>query len=117
MIAGKVMMDRNAPDGLRLRGSWAAWSPQSRGPCHSSSSARDLPYGREGDAGGLLPDLQSLSWLGLFDEVGLRKAGVVSGVAADVGSGTHYSQLQTLNEAYKVLQLRGQALHPLSAFH
>jgi guanine deaminase len=25
--------------------------------------------------------------------------------------------LQTLNEAYKVLQLRGQALHPLSAFH
>jgi guanine deaminase len=26
---------------------------------------------------------------GLFDEVGLRKAGVVSGVATDVGSGKH----------------------------
>ena len=54
---------------------------------------------------------------GLFDAEGLRKAGVVSGIATDVGGGTHYSQLQTLNEAYKVLQLRGQALHPLSAFH
>ena len=54
---------------------------------------------------------------GLFDAEGLRNAGVVSGVATDVGGGTHYSQLQTLNEAYKVLQLRGQALHPLSAFH
>ena len=47
---------------------------------------------------------------GLFDAEGLRKAGVVSGIATDVGGGTHYSQLQTLNEAYKVLQLRGQAL-------
>jgi guanine deaminase len=54
---------------------------------------------------------------GLFDAEGLRKAGVVSGVATDVGGGTHYSLLQTLNEAYKVLQLRGQALYPLSAFH
>jgi guanine deaminase len=54
---------------------------------------------------------------GLFDAEGLRKAGVVSGVATDVGGGTHYSLLRTLNEAYKVLQLRGQALHPLSAFH
>ena len=41
----------------------------------------------------------------------------MSAVATDVGGGTHYSQLQTLNEAYKVLQLRGQALHPLAAFH
>ena len=45
---------------------------------------------------------------GLFDAEGLRKAGVVSGVATDVGGGTHYSLLQTLNEAYKVLQLRGR---------
>jgi guanine deaminase len=54
---------------------------------------------------------------GLFDAEGLRRAGVISAVATDVGAGTHYSQLQTLNEAYKVLQLRGQALHPLAAFH
>ncbi len=54
---------------------------------------------------------------GLFDEAGLRAAGVVSGVATDVGGGTSYSMLQTLNEGYKILQLRGQKLSALSAFH
>ena len=54
---------------------------------------------------------------GLFDEAGLRGAGVVSGIATDVGGGTSYSMLQTLNEGYKILQLRGQKLTPLSAFH
>jgi guanine deaminase len=54
---------------------------------------------------------------GLFDEAGLRAAGVVTGVASDVGGGTSYSMLQTLNEAYKVLQMRGQNLHPFAAFH
>ncbi|ABL72324.1 guanine deaminase [Paracoccus denitrificans] len=54
---------------------------------------------------------------GLFDEAGLRAAGVVSGIATDVGGGTSYSMLQTLNEGYKILQLRGQKLHPFAAFH
>jgi guanine deaminase len=54
---------------------------------------------------------------GLFDADGLRQAGVVTAVATDVGGGTSYSQLQTLNEAYKVLQMRGQRLHPYAAFH
>jgi guanine deaminase len=54
---------------------------------------------------------------GLFDADGLRHAGVVTAVATDVGGGTSYSQLQTLNEAYKVLQMRGQRLHPYQAFH
>ncbi|WP_372800861.1 guanine deaminase [Paracoccus seriniphilus] len=54
---------------------------------------------------------------GLFDRDGLRKAGVTTAVATDVGGGTSYSMLQTLNEGYKILQLRGQMLHPLQAFH
>ncbi|RDW13845.1 guanine deaminase [Paracoccus thiocyanatus] len=54
---------------------------------------------------------------GLFDAAGLRAAGVVSGIASDVGGGTSYSMLQTLAEGYKVLQLRNQKLHPLAAFH
>ena len=54
---------------------------------------------------------------GLFDANGLREAGVVCGVATDVGGGTSYSMLQTLNEAYKVMQMRGQRLHPFAAFH
>jgi len=54
---------------------------------------------------------------GLFDAQGLREAGIVSGIATDIGGGTSYSMLQTLNEGYKMLQLRGQKLHPFAAFH
>lgn len=54
---------------------------------------------------------------GLFDADGLQAAGIVCGVATDIGAGTSYSMLQTLNEAYKVLQLRGQKLRPAAAFH
>ena len=38
-------------------------------------------------------------------------------VATDVGGGTSYSMLRTLDEGYKVLQLRGQRLDPLSSFY
>ncbi|AWI86034.1 guanine deaminase (plasmid) [Alloyangia pacifica] len=54
---------------------------------------------------------------GLFDDAGLRARGICNAIATDVGAGTSYSMLQTLNEAYKVLQLQGQKLHPLRAFH
>lgn len=54
---------------------------------------------------------------GLFDDAGLRARGITNAIATDVGGGTSYSMLQTLNEGYKVLQLRGQKLHPLRAFH
>ncbi|WP_283646188.1 guanine deaminase [Marinovum algicola] len=54
---------------------------------------------------------------GLFDDAGLRARGIAAGIATDVGAGTSYSMLQTLNEGYKILQLQGQKLHPLAAFH
>ncbi|MFD3188752.1 guanine deaminase [Sedimentitalea sp. HM32M-2] len=54
---------------------------------------------------------------GLFDDAGLRGHGITNAIATDVGAGTSYSMLQTLNEGYKVLQLQGQNLHPLRAFH
>lgn len=54
---------------------------------------------------------------GLFDHCGLSARGIANGIATDVGAGTTYSMLQTLNEGYKVLQLQGQSLHPLQAFH
>ncbi|MEN3792359.1 guanine deaminase [Fulvimarina sp. MAC3] len=53
---------------------------------------------------------------GLFDHAGLTSRGIRSGIATDVGGGTSYSMLQTLSEGYKILQLNGQALHPLQAF-
>ncbi len=54
---------------------------------------------------------------GLFDMDGLSEAGVRSAVATDVGGGTSISMLKTLDEAYKVLQLRGQKLTPLKSFY
>ena len=54
---------------------------------------------------------------GLFDHESLSGRGISNGIATDVGAGTSYSMLQTLNEGYKILQLQGLALHPLQAFH
>ncbi|GGA27211.1 guanine deaminase [Neptunicoccus cionae] len=53
---------------------------------------------------------------GLFDDARLRGAGTTNGIASDIGAGTSYSMLQTLNEGYKVLQLQNQSLHALQAF-
>ena len=53
---------------------------------------------------------------GLYDKVGLREKGVRRAIATDVGGGTNYSMLRTLDEGYKVLALRGQKLDPLRAF-
>lgn len=53
---------------------------------------------------------------GLFDDAGLRERGITNAIATDIGAGTSYSMLQTLNEGYKVLQLQNQKLHPLRAF-
>lgn len=53
---------------------------------------------------------------GLFDEARMRAAGVASAIATDIGAGTSYSMLQTLNEGYKILQLQDQKLHALRAF-
>ena len=54
---------------------------------------------------------------GCFDDARMSAAGITSGIATDVGAGTSYSMLQTLNEAYKVLQLQGQSLTALRTFH
>lgn len=54
---------------------------------------------------------------GLFDDHAMRAAGVVTGVATDIGGGTSWSMLATLAEAYKIAQLRGRRMHPLAAFH
>mgnify|MGYP000002686511 CR=1 FL=1 len=39
------------------------------------------------------------------------------GLGTDVGAGTSFSMLQTLNEAYKVMQLQGVKLHPYKSFY
>jgi guanine deaminase len=48
---------------------------------------------------------------GLFDDARLRAVVVQSAIATDIGAGTSFSMLQTLNEGYKILQLQSQSLH------
>jgi guanine deaminase len=54
---------------------------------------------------------------GLFDRDRLREKGARLAIATDIGGGTSYSLLRTLDEGYKVLQLRGQRLNPLASFY
>jgi len=53
---------------------------------------------------------------GLFDLRGLTAAGVRTAIATDIGGGTSYSLLRTLDEAYKIQQLRGNRLSPIESF-
>ncbi|WP_417312532.1 guanine deaminase [Ectopseudomonas khazarica] len=54
---------------------------------------------------------------GLFDLNKLEAHGVRVGLGTDVGAGTSFSQLQSLNEAYKVMQLQGKKLDPLKSLY
>jgi guanine deaminase len=54
---------------------------------------------------------------GLFDHDRLQAHGARIAVATDVGGGSSYSMLRTLDEGYKVMQLRGQRLNPLRSFY
>ncbi|MFG5381852.1 guanine deaminase [Yoonia sp. R2-816] len=49
---------------------------------------------------------------GLFDLMGLAKAGLQVGLATDTGGGSSFSMLRTMAAAYEIGQLRGTALHP-----
>ncbi len=54
---------------------------------------------------------------GLFDKAGMESAGIPTAIATDVGGGTSYSMLRTLDEGYKILQLQRQRMHPLTSFY
>ena len=46
-----------------------------------------------------------------------REKPVRMAVASDVGGGSSYSMLKTMDEAYKIQQLLGERLNPLESFH
>ena len=54
---------------------------------------------------------------GLFDLARMQGFGVRVSLGTDVGAGTSFSLLRTLDEAYKIQQLRGRALDPLQALY
>ena len=56
---------------------------------------------------------------GLFDLQRFLKQQLPVRVATgtDIGGGTNYSMLKTMDEAYKILQLQGQRLSPIESFY
>jgi len=56
---------------------------------------------------------------GLFDLDKMRGTTPATrhAVATDIGGGTNWSMLRTLDEGYKVLNLQGQRYHPLRSFY
>lgn len=54
---------------------------------------------------------------GLCDLRRLDKFNVKVGIGTDVGAGTSFSLLQTLNEAYKVLRLQNQTMDPFESLY
>ncbi len=46
-----------------------------------------------------------------------RQKPVRVAVATDIGAGTSYSMLRTLDEGYKILQLQGERMNPLESFY
>jgi len=201
MIAGKVMMDRNAPDALRdtaesaydeTRALIAEWHGKGRNhvaitprfaitssreemeaagalarefphlhvQTHLSENAAEIAFTRElypeaadytdvyarfgllgpksllghcihlsdreadalaesGSVAVFCPTSNLFLGSGLFDHARLsgRPTPVRIAIATDVGGGTSYSMLRTLDEGYKVLQLQGQRLNPLESFY
>ena len=53
---------------------------------------------------------------GLYDAATLKSAGVRRAIATDIGGGTSWSMLRTLDEGYKALQLQGQQMDPLTSY-
>jgi guanine deaminase len=73
--------------------------------------------GASGAAMSFCPTSNLFLGSGLFDHDAARRHGVRVGFGTDVGGGTSFSMLRTQDEAYKVAQLGGRRLSPLSAFY
>ncbi|MDP5053153.1 MAG: amidohydrolase family protein, partial [Congregibacter sp.] len=54
---------------------------------------------------------------GLFPLARAESCGVHVGLGTDIGAGTSFSLLQTMDEAYKVQQLQGHSLTPFKSFY
>jgi len=54
---------------------------------------------------------------GLFSLSTAERYGVRVGLGTDIGAGTSFSLLETIDEAYKIQQLQGESLSPLRSFY
>ncbi len=65
----------------------------------------------------LCPSSNMFIGSGLFDLARLRRHKVLHALGTDIGGGTSFSLLQTMNAAYSVCQLRNLSLSSLDAFY
>ena len=72
---------------------------------------------QSGAAAAFCPTSNLFLGSGLFDLASADEAGMPFALATDVGGGTSFSLLRTMQEAYKVAQLQGQRLTALRAFY
>ncbi|MFL6658008.1 MAG: guanine deaminase [Massilia sp.] len=70
-----------------------------------------------GAAAAVCPTSNLFLGSGLFDFEKAGAAGVAVSLATDVGAGTSFSMLQTMNEAYKVARLKGSYLPAVRMFY
>ena len=73
--------------------------------------------GATGTAMAFCPTSNLFLGSGLFDLDAARRHGVAVAVGTDVGGGTSFSMLRTLDEAYKVAHLLHQRLSPFAALY
>lgn len=73
--------------------------------------------GETGSAIAFCPTSNLFLGSGLFNLPQAEQHNIKVGLGTDVGAGTSFSILQTLNEAYKVMQLQGVKLHPYKSFY
>jgi guanine deaminase len=74
-------------------------------------------FAQSGAAAAFCPTSNLYLGSGLFDIAAADAAGMRFSTATDVGGGTSFSMLRTLDEARKVARLQGQDLSPLRAFY
>jgi len=80
----------------------------------------DADFARLADTGSAIahcPTSNLFLGSGLFDLAHADRAGAMVTLATDVGGGTSFSMLQTMNEAYKVARLKGSYLPALRMFY
>jgi guanine deaminase len=89
------------------------------GHCIHLSSREADAMSESGSVAVFCPTSNMFLGSGLFGlkRLSKRDKPVRIAVATDVGAGTSYSMLRTLDEAYKVLQLQGERMNPLESFY
>ncbi len=87
------------------------------GHCIWLSDADRARMADSGAAAAFCPTSNLFLGSGLFDLASADQAGMAVTLATDVGAGTSFSMLQTMNEAYKVARLKGSYLPALRMFY